>query len=153
MRSADGTNLICQAPSLRAPSCEPYFRKVASTGFDASCAPTRPGPRSLWNHSGIKTGFAQFCHSSARDCETAVRARQLDEAVFASTYRSHQRTARNAAQNSQQPQDRQQASSTPSARATAQAAAALAARHRRVKDNEKCPSRSPASAPPSSRRT
>ena len=150
MRSADGTNLICQAPSLRAPSCEPYFRKVASTGFDASCAPTRPGLRSLWNQNRF---LPQFCRSSARDCETAVRARQLDEAVFASTYRSHQRTARNAAQNSQQPQDRQQASSTPSARATAQAAAALAARHRRVKDNEKCPSRSPASAPPSSRRT
>ena len=33
-----------------------------------------------------------------------MRARQLDEAVFASTYRSHQRTARNAAQTASSPE-------------------------------------------------
>ena len=48
------------SPSLRAPSCEPYFRKVASTGFDASCAPTRPGLRSLWNQNRFLPNFVRF---------------------------------------------------------------------------------------------
>ena len=112
MRSADGTNLICQAPSLRAPSCEPYFRKGRS---QVRLRVDRSGLLSRRNKNQVF--LAQFCQNfSAR--ETAVRARRCKKPCFASTYRSHQRTARNAAQNSQQPEDRQQAS-TPSTRAPA----------------------------------
>ena len=67
------------SPSLRAPSCEPYFRKVASTGFDASCAPTRPGLRSLWNKKQVLPNLAQFCQilprAIARSCARPAAGR------------------------------------------------------------------------------
>ena len=91
MRSADGTNLICQAPSLRAPSCEPYFRKVASTGFDASCAPTRPGLRSLWNQNRFCPILPNFVSFRARQlCAPGSWTKPFSQARIAAIKERHE---------------------------------------------------------------